>query len=429
MGILTVAAILVLTYTYTEREREYSQKDLSKQAEIVLETTAITMRDELYSLEIDELQDLAKKLDENHEITLFIAYDKNGKVLVDSTVPGLSFSQTVDPLGAKLITLPVDETYQDWQPEQLVAGQSVRIEGKVIGAILIGFSTVQMEQKINELTLQGFILATVFAIVGALFTFGMARQITTPLSELANVATEMEKGNLNVRAMPRPVNDEIGLLSTAFNQMAEAIQEREKDLREQADGLERTVNERTSELQEQARTLEQMAVTDPLTQAYNRRHFYRLAEIEMKRAQASATPLSVIVMDADHFKRVNDTYGHQAGDQALIKLTEICQSAIRQTDVFARYGGEEFVLLMPDTDAQAAKSIAERIRANIEKTEIKVEGKIVRFTVSMGISTFHPPYEFTFDSLLTQADRALYKSKRTGRNRSTHWMEHVASFN
>jgi diguanylate cyclase (GGDEF)-like protein len=429
MGLLAVAAILVLTIVSAQREREYSRVGLSRQAEIIVETTALSIRDELYSLKIDELRDLANKLDGNDEITLFIAYDKNGKILVDSRTKEMIFSQDVDPLGGELISLPADKTKFAWQANQLVAGQSVRIGDNVVGAIAIGFSTAGMEEKINDLTLQGIAIAFIFIVVSALLTFAMARQITMPLSELANAADEMKKGNLNIRANPRTTNDEIGKLSVIFNQMAEAIQEREQALRDQADGLEQTVNKRTFDLQEQARVLEQMAITDPLTQAFNRRQFYKLAEIEMKHARENGHPLSVIVMDADHFKRINDTYGHQAGDQALIKLTAICQDIIRDTDLFARYGGEEFVLLMPKTDIHAAKQVAERIRQKIEESEIKAEKRILRFTVSLGVSTFVGQHDLTFDSLLTQADRALYISKKMGRNRVTHWVEQTFQYN
>jgi diguanylate cyclase (GGDEF)-like protein len=131
------------------------------------------------------------------------------------------------------------------------------------------------------------------------------------------------------------------------------------------------------------------------------------------------------VIDADHYKRVNDTFGHQIGDLVLIKLVEICHGAIRKTDVFARYGGEEFVILMPETDSETARLIAERIRERVENTRLPVNGQVVQITISLGISTFNNIQELSFDSLLTQADRALYKSKRTGRNRVTVWAEEV----
>ena len=425
MSLLAVMAVLLLTYQYTIREWEYSQKEMISQSELLLGTISLTLRDPLYNLEIDELKDLAGKIGENPQITMFIVYDKMGRILVNSEKPELEFSQEVDELGYNLVTTPTDEQYIAWQSNQLVTGRGIRVGNQTIGAIAIGFSTQRHDQKVKDLTLQGLGLALIVIFLGGLFTFGTARKITSPLSELANVANEMKAGNLSIRANQPKVDDEIGQLSTAFNQMAESIQQRQLELREFADGLERTVNERTAELQEQAKILEEMAITDPLTQAYNRRQFFKLAKIEMERAQNTGVQLSVIVIDADHYKRVNDTFGHQIGDLVLIKLVEICHGAIRKTDVFARYGGEEFVILMPETDSETARVIAERIRERVENTRLSVNGQVVQITISLGLSTFNNIQELSFDSLLTQADRALYKSKRTGRNRVTVWAEEV----
>jgi diguanylate cyclase (GGDEF)-like protein len=425
MSLLAVMAVLLLTYQYTIREWEYSQKEMISQSELLLSTISLTLRDPLYNLEIDELKDLAGKIGENPQITMFIVYDKMGRILVNSEKLELEFSQKVDELGYNLVTTPTDEQYIAWQSNQLVTGRGIRVGNQTIGAIAIGFSTQRHDQKVKDLTLQGLALALIVIFLGGLFTFGTARKITSPLSELANVANEMKAGNLSIRANQPKVDDEIGQLSTAFNQMAASIQQRQLELREFADGLERTVNERTAELQEQAKILEEMAITDPLTQAYNRRQFFKLAKIEMERAQNTGVQLSVIVIDADHYKRVNDTFGHQIGDLVLIKLVEICHGAIRKTDVFARYGGEEFVILMPETDSETARLIAERIRERVENTRLPVNGQVVQITISLGISTFNNIQELSFDSLLTQADRALYKSKRTGRNRVTVWAEEV----
>ena len=425
MSMLAVIAVLVLTIQYTNREWEYSQKELISQSTLMLDTVSLTLRDPLYKLEVDELRDLAGKAGENSQITMLVIYDKTGKILVDSKHPELKFSQEVDKLGYTLVTTPGNDQYREWQTGQLVAGKGIKIGKQTIGAIAIGFSTQRHDQKVRDLIIQGLGFAVVVILFGGLLTFNSARRITSPLSELAKVANEMKEGNLSVRASMPQSNDEIGQLSTAFNQMADSIQQRQTELRELADGLERTVNERTAELQEQAKILEEMAITDPLTQAYNRRHFFKLAKIEMERAQNHFLPLSVIVIDADHYKRINDTFGHQIGDLVLIKLVEICQGVIRKTDVFARYGGEEFVILMPETNTETALQIAERIRETVESTKLLVNGQIVQITISLGLSTYDNKQALSFDSLLTQADRALYKSKRTGRNRVTAWIEEM----
>jgi diguanylate cyclase (GGDEF)-like protein len=429
MSVLAIAAIFLLTYLFAKQDWENSRNELEEQGELLMDTTALALRDPLYNLQVDELNELASRITENQRVTLLVFYDSKGTVLVDSKHPGMMFSQDVDPLGKTLVALPNDTTYHDWQSTQLVVGQSVHIGNQTVGAIALGLSTKPLAEKIRELTIQSLVIALGIILIGGFLTFGTARLITTPLSNLANVANEMRSGNLSIRAPQPKSNDEIGQLANAFNQMAESIQQRQREMSDLADGLERTVNERTAALQEQTKILEEMAVTDPLTQAYNRRQFFKLAKIEMERALQNHLPLSVIVMDADHYKRVNDTFGHQIGDLVLVKLVEICKGIIRKTDVFARYGGEEFVILMPETDSETASQVAERIREKIDLTNLPVNGHNVHFTISLGISTLDPTHVMNFDSLLTQADRALYRSKRTGRNRVTTWMEekHILS--
>ena len=213
------------------------------------------------------------------------------------------------------------------------------------------------------------------------------------------------------------------LVDTTISELRHLVNENERRNAEIQARLEALVEERTAQLREQTRILEQMAITDPLTQAYNRRQFYKMAELEMERIKRNNQPLSAMVMDLDHFKQVNDKYGHHVGDQVLIKFAKICQGIMRNTDVFARYGGEEFVALLPNADLQAAKEVAERIRRMVETVQIDSAEFKVLFTVSIGVSTLENSANLAFDSLLTQADQALYVSKKTGRNRVTHWAE------
>lgn len=165
---------------------------------------------------------------------------------------------------------------------------------------------------------------------------------------------------------------------------------------------------------------ERMAFTDGLTGTYNRRFFNEIAEKELARANRIGTPLSIILFDIDHFKHINDTYGHSTGDNVLIQLANLCKKHLRNMDVFARYGGEEFVILMPDTPKKFASQTAERLREIIAKSPMtKVNGTILSITISLGVSTLVQANLFTLQSLLEQADEALYQSKQMGRNRMT----------
>ena len=168
--------------------------------------------------------------------------------------------------------------------------------------------------------------------------------------------------------------------------------------------------------------LEQIAITDPLTEIYNRRFFNQVANKELERARRSNSPLSLILFDIDHFKSVNDTYGHLVGDQVLINLAALCDQNVRSMDLFARFGGEEFVILMPDTDSEAAAESAERLRKIVAEKPLAREGTTDIFvTISLGIASLNFESSPEFNNLLRRADQALYRAKKAGRNRVIPW--------
>ncbi len=154
---------------------------------------------------------------------------------------------------------------------------------------------------------------------------------------------------------------------------------------------------------------------DPLTDIYNRRYFMEAGEEEIKRAHRYQDPLSVLMLDIDHFKEVNDTYGHAAGDAVLEHLASLLKENLREVDIPARLGGEEFGIIMPSTDIEAAGQAAERIREIIEENPTVFEGEEISVTVSAGVAFYREHIE-DMDELLQEADRALYAAKNRGRN-------------
>jgi diguanylate cyclase (GGDEF)-like protein/PAS domain S-box-containing protein len=161
--------------------------------------------------------------------------------------------------------------------------------------------------------------------------------------------------------------------------------------------------------------LTRMLRKDHLTGAYNRSHFFEVAERECLRAKHFGQPLALIAMDIDHFKRVNDTYGHAAGDEALRQFTHTCMSSLRPTDTFARIGGEEFVALLPSTNLDQAVQLAERFRTSIRNIEICVPEGVLKLTTSFGCAELVPNGSTHLD-LLAVADQALYRGKKLGRD-------------
>lgn len=161
--------------------------------------------------------------------------------------------------------------------------------------------------------------------------------------------------------------------------------------------------------------LEEQAHIDPLTGIANRRRLEDRAREEVERARRFNRPLSLMIMDLDHFKGVNDRHGHPFGDKVLRTLAKVGHANLRQTDLFARVGGEEFVVLMPETTSDTAVQIAERLRSQLSDNPVTEEGVTTTVTLSIGISVYGPEAQ-TVEALMAQADRALYAAKAQGRD-------------
>ena len=175
-------------------------------------------------------------------------------------------------------------------------------------------------------------------------------------------------------------------------------------------------------LRQRARELQLRSVTDGLTGAYSHAYLQEMLSIEIDRARRHMRPLSLLIMDIDDFKRINDTHGHLFGDKVLEELTETINMNIRQEDVLGRYGGEEFLVIMPGAEAAAALKVGERVcravaRAAIIDKQGAPGGSRVQVTLSVGVSTFAGDSEVTPYALIDEADKNLYRAKKEGKNR------------
>ena len=159
-----------------------------------------------------------------------------------------------------------------------------------------------------------------------------------------------------------------------------------------------------------------MAMTDPLTKAVNRRSFYRSGKTLFDKAVVDNKPFSLIILDIDHFKKVNDSYGHPTGDRVLVRLTEILKHCVRQDDQVARYGGEEFAILLPDVQSEQLNRITDQILQSIKNCVVKIDGDIrLSITASIGAVVYSSGLE-SFEEMIRKADEAMYKSKENGRD-------------
>ncbi len=159
-----------------------------------------------------------------------------------------------------------------------------------------------------------------------------------------------------------------------------------------------------------------LTTIDGLTQVFNRRYFEDTIERELSRSRRYTRPLSLVMIDIDHFKRINDNFGHLAGDAVLKEVASVVKSRTRREDVFARYGGEEFALLLPEIDTRGAVALAEKVRKLIEKHEFVFDGERISVTISAGVATVQKKGELPAE-VIGRADEKLYAAKQGGRNR------------
>jgi diguanylate cyclase (GGDEF)-like protein len=164
-------------------------------------------------------------------------------------------------------------------------------------------------------------------------------------------------------------------------------------------------------------SIKNIAIYDTLTNLYNRRYFEERLEVEAQKSFFSDTSLSLVMVDIDHFKRVNDTFGHTEGDRVLCEIASLLKTSVRKKDTVARYGGEEFILILPEAGLEESSMIAERIRRLVEDTPFEIGQAQINLTVSLGISNFPSHQARSKEELVKMADLALYDAKRRGRNR------------
>lgn len=221
---------------------------------------------------------------------------------------------------------------------------------------------------------------------------------------------------LNIEKSERDAAQKVALIN---ERSARQSQQHLLEVKQKAvETLEVRVRERTHDLERANQKLQELSLTDGLTGLFNRRHFDESYELQFKRATRDKTPLAILMIDADHFKRINDTWGHLAGDDCLVAIASVLRhQARRENDLVARFGGEEFAVLLMNTEPQHALRIAEDIRQGVEDAVIDIGSESLTLTISIGMAAITPTSAAHPSQLLHAADEALYAAKSSGRNR------------
>jgi diguanylate cyclase len=264
-----------------------------------------------------------------------------------------------------------------------------------------------LESLISRILFSDLALVACFSLLAYFET----RRIMAPIQRLTEGARRISRGEEDL-AIPVPENqDEISALTRIFNEMMDRLRHNKLEVEVANEQL----RQRNEQLQTANEVLNQLSITDGLTKLHNHRYFQDQLSREINLVSRTRAPLSMLLIDLDDFKTLNDRHGHIVGDDILARVSRTMNESVRSTDVLARYGGEEFVVLAPNTDLVGATHLAEKLRLAIERshetegTDGEAESKV---TVSIGVSQFAEDRRMFFES----ADRALYRAKAEGKN-------------
>ena len=359
----------------------------------------------VFAMEAFDAQLVAARLPEDPQLYLV---DGVGHVLASSTQLE---SGRFDGFPAELLARgPHDAAFEVRTP------QSRRGIG-AFGALPFGHWGVVVAQPLEaafapvfSVVTRVFVIDLAIILVFSFLAYEITAKIVRPLEALSDGARRISQGELEVEISETGTHDEIGLLTRTFNDMARRLR-RNRDELEQHHRQLRTQNE---ELQRANEVLEQLSITDGLTKLHNHRYFQESLTREIKRVSRSGDPLSMLLVDIDDFKALNDRHGHAEGDALLVRIARVLNESVRESDILARYGGEEFVVLATGTDLDGALFVAEKIRTAVAETAFMLHGNLeaVQVTISIGVAEFAGDRKRFFHA----ADRALYRAKAAGKN-------------
>lgn len=317
------------------------------------------------------------QLDDNFNGS-YVLLSQGSRLLLDTSEQPAAEHQ---PLLEKLVASDIDDELQQVDSVYAVRDRLPSLEldlWYLIPEANFLASLIELKNRV--------IVATIIILWASIWVvLIIAHQISRPIRHLSQATEDMQKSDYSVPLEFSNSGDEIGDLGQRF-----------EDMRGHIEGL---------------------IFKDPLSNLYNRRYLMHALESEISKASRHQQPMSCLMMDLDHFKQVNDTYGHQCGDEVIKQAAAHVQGMLRDYDICARYGGEEFVVILPMTDTKTAYQVAERIRQAVDQLEIEWEGQTYSPTISVGVSQLQTDADDPGLAMINCADEALYRAKHGGRNR------------
>lgn len=310
----------------------------------------------------------------------------------------------------------VIEFYSPFVKKHMVAGYT---SAPGIGwGIMVPQPKEEVEEQVNGLLWSQLGWGAIGLLLAGVIGLMLVRWITRPINNLAHSAAELQRNGFEGELIEEDETAprEIRQLNLSFGRVVKGLQNLRALHDELNQSLQERVDEATTELRDANQKLDNLVKIDYLTALSNRRHLEAMLTTSLNRRADDHSPLCLLFIDIDHFKSVNDNFGHAAGDAVLIKIAEVLRKSTRHGDVVARYGGDEFVVIMR-LEWVIAQQRAQAILKEIERSEFVWRGNKIEITASIGLFYHDPSYDISCDELLQQVDKAMYQAKSEGRNR------------
>ncbi|MFC1512891.1 GGDEF domain-containing protein [Thermodesulfobacteriota bacterium] len=364
-------------------ESQYHQQMLPVAINLAHVCTSALIGKDLLSL-----RNLIRVTMQQKDVAQAMILDKTGKVIIHNRLTEVGKLRTGDRITTALqADSPGISKHYRAENGTPVADifVPVTISGVRLGTVFMTCSHQHIANQINNLNLHILAILLGGILASIVCAILLASYLTKPLQQLTTVVGEISAGSFPEEKLHITGNDEISTLTESFNEMAQK--------------------------------LKKMVYYDSLTGAYNRQMFQQRIAQEFAHSRRHNYPLALLMIDVDHFKKINDTFGHLVGDQVLKQISDLLQETVRSDDYVARFGGEEFVVIAPDTAPDTAIVLAERVRTTVAAQPFAIDTtQSRRLTISIGVANLNSKIQ-TVDNLIRSADDALYTAKESGRNR------------
>lgn len=426
--VLVATALTGITYRRLSEHLVLSQTE--RHASDLVKAVASAGARAVQRKDRERLLDIAQELIANQSLVYIIFTDVSGHMiaghqrgagLISSMIIDEKQRVSVEPINRpQLIELEsigphVDVVFPVASADDISGVVGLR---PTVGFVRVGVSLAAATQQIRETTRSTIGLAVGIALLMVPLGYEIVRRLVRPLNELREGAQSLAAGDLTAQVSVHR-RDEFGDLARAFNVMADRLSVSHKSLIEQSEKLEHRVQERTKELETANRQLQEAAARDSLTGLYNRRHFSDILGQLFAESVRYQTDLTCMMIDLDNFKRVNDSLGHQTGDQLLVLTAGAIRSCIRESDVAVRYGGDEFAVLLPRTSPYDARVLAERLLQRFRDDVGRELPEASIASLSVGLASREEKHPASAKVLLRLADEAMYLAKAGGKDRIT----------